>query len=130
MRAAKMAIGPWGAEPAKEAVRRIKGRVRQEPTVFNKEYVTGELGQHRAFLDRALPRFQADARLVGLAAGGSFITGELDAYSDLDLVVVSLPEASHDVLRERFDRRRIRRMQSAGGRPARPRIWRPLKWVL
>ena len=58
---------------------------------------------HRAFLDRALPRFQADARLAGLAAGGSFITGELDEYSDLDLVVVSLPEASHDVLREGSD---------------------------
>src|SRR2546426_9064106 len=58
---------------------------------------------HRAFLDRALPRFQADARLVGLAAGGSFITGELDEYSDLDLVVVSFPEASHDVLREGSD---------------------------
>jgi len=55
---------------------------------------------HRAFLDRALPGFRADARLAGLAAGGSFITGELDEHSDLDLVVVSLPEASHDVLRE------------------------------
>src|SRR5437867_1981642 len=59
--------------------------------------------RHRAFLDRALPMFQADARLVGLAAGGSFITGELDEHSDLDLVVVSLPGASHDVLREGVD---------------------------
>src|SRR2546426_1795259 len=58
---------------------------------------------HRAFLDRALPMFQADARLAGLAAGGSFATGELDECSDLDLVVVSLPGASHDVLREGFD---------------------------
>ena len=58
---------------------------------------------HRAFLDRALPMFQADARLAGLAAGGSFTTGELDEYSDLDLVVVSLPGASHDVLREGLD---------------------------
>src|SRR5216683_4823304 len=58
---------------------------------------------HRAFLDRALPMFQADARLAGLAAGGSFITGELDEYSDLDLVVVSLPGASPDVLREGSD---------------------------
>jgi hypothetical protein len=55
---------------------------------------------HRAYLDRALPMFQADARLAGLAAGGSFITGELDEHSDLDLVVVSLPGAAHDVLRE------------------------------
>jgi hypothetical protein len=30
--------------------------------------------RHRAFLERALPMLQADARLDGLAAGGSFIT--------------------------------------------------------
>jgi predicted nucleotidyltransferase len=55
---------------------------------------------HHAFLDRALPRLRADARLAGVAAGGSFASGQLDEHSDLDLVVVSLPEASNDVLRE------------------------------
>ena len=55
---------------------------------------------HRAFLERAIPKFRADARLAGLAAGGSFRSRMLDEHSDLDLVVVSLPEVSRDVLRE------------------------------
>lgn len=55
---------------------------------------------HRAFLERVIPKFRADARLAGLAAGGSFVRGGLDEHSDLDLVVVSIPEASKDVLRE------------------------------
>jgi len=59
--------------------------------------------RHRAFLERALPMLQADARLDGVAAGGSFITGEVDEHSDLDLVVVSLPEAANDVLRKGSD---------------------------
>ena len=55
---------------------------------------------HRAFLERALPVFQADVRLAGVAAGGSYITGEMDDHSDLDLVVVSPPETSREVLRD------------------------------
>jgi hypothetical protein len=53
---------------------------------------------HREFLERAIPKLRADDRLVGLAAGGSFITRSLDTYSDLDLVVVSRPEAAAEVL--------------------------------
>src|SRR6266545_1075573 len=48
---------------------------------------------------RLRPMFRADARLAGLAVGGSFITGGLEEHSGLDLVVVSLPGASNDVLR-------------------------------
>lgn len=42
----------------------------------------------QSFLDAALPRLQTDARLLGVAAGGSFISGQLDGYSDIDLVLV------------------------------------------
>lgn len=49
---------------------------------------------HRTFLERALPLLRADRRLTGLAAGGSFIPGALDEYSDLDLVVVTLPPSA------------------------------------
>lgn len=42
----------------------------------------------KLFLDHALPRLQADERLLGVAAGGSFISGHLDEYSDIDLVLV------------------------------------------
>src|SRR5438445_7263416 len=55
---------------------------------------------HRAFLEAAIPRLRADERLVGLAAGGSFISRTLDEHSDLDLVVVSRPEVSGEVLRD------------------------------
>ncbi len=55
---------------------------------------------HRAFLEAAVPKLRADARLVGLAAGGSFISRTLDEHSDLDLVVISRPELSSEVLRD------------------------------
>jgi len=55
---------------------------------------------HRAFLESAIPRLRADRRLVGLAAGGSLAADNLDDYSDLDLIVVSAPDVSPDVLRE------------------------------
>ena len=54
---------------------------------------------HRAFLEAAIPRLR-DERLVGLAAGGSVISRTLDEHSDLDLVVVSRPEVSGEVLRD------------------------------
>ncbi len=53
---------------------------------------------HRAFLERALAVLRADTRLVGVAAGGSFIRGVLDEHSDLDLVVVSRAETAAGVL--------------------------------
>ena len=54
--------------------------------------------RHRTFLERALPLLQADVRLAGVAAGGSFISGEMDEHSDLDLVVVSPPATAREVL--------------------------------
>ncbi len=56
---------------------------------------------HAAFLRTALPRLQADERLVAVAAGGSFLTGGMDEYSDLDLVVVVEPTAAPQVIQER-----------------------------
>ena len=55
---------------------------------------------HRAFLERALPTLRADARLAGVAAGGSFIGGRLDEQSDLDLVVVAGADRAPAVLRD------------------------------
>jgi hypothetical protein len=54
---------------------------------------------HREFLQSAIPKLRADARLVGLAAGGSFIARRLDEFSDLDLIVVAAPDAAQEVLR-------------------------------
>jgi len=55
---------------------------------------------HRAFLDRAISKLRADDRLIGLAAGGSFISRNLDEYSDLDLVVISRNDVAPNVLRD------------------------------
>ena len=58
---------------------------------------------HAEFLARALPILERDARFVGVAAGGSYITGELDEFSDLDLVLVVAPDATVAVSAVRLD---------------------------
>lgn len=56
---------------------------------------------HAAFLAQALPRFANDARIVGVAAGGSYITDTMDEHSDLDLVVAIEPAQVEAVMRDR-----------------------------
>ncbi|SOD79890.1 aminoglycoside 6-adenylyltransferase [Spirosoma fluviale] len=46
------------------------------------------LSPFQSFIDVAINVCQQDPEAVGLAAGGSWASGELDAYSDLDLVLV------------------------------------------
>ena len=50
-------------------------------------------GPHRKFLHSAVERLQRDERLLGVAAGGSFLTNSMDEFSDLDLVIAT--EAAH-----------------------------------
>jgi hypothetical protein len=54
--------------------------------------------RHREFLARALSILQADARLEGVAAAGSFVTGGMDEHSDVDLVVVRADDHAKDVV--------------------------------
>jgi hypothetical protein len=42
---------------------------------------------HRAFLERALATLASDARIVGVAIGGSYLADAMDEFSDLDLVI-------------------------------------------
>ena len=42
---------------------------------------------HKKFLETALSSLKHDPRILGVAAGGSYLLDELDAYSDLDLVI-------------------------------------------
>ncbi|MFZ5817781.1 MAG: oxalate:formate antiporter [Bacillota bacterium] len=44
---------------------------------------------HQRFLERALPVLQGDLRICGVAVGGSLITGQMDPFSDLDLIIVT-----------------------------------------
>ena len=57
--------------------------------------------RHRAFLERALAAVPGVDGVVGLAAGGSFILGEIDEFSDLDLVLAVEPEAWPAILDRR-----------------------------
>jgi predicted nucleotidyltransferase len=56
---------------------------------------------HDAFLKQATARLRQDLRIVGVAAGGSYATGDMDEYSDLDLVVAVEPSAYQQVLADR-----------------------------
>ncbi len=56
---------------------------------------------HAAFLEAAVPRLAADVRLIGVAAGGSYLTGTLDEFSDLDLVIAVAVDSYESVLAER-----------------------------
>ncbi len=54
----------------------------------------------RGFLDRTVEVARSDERLLGLLAGGSAVTGTMDEYSDLDLVLVGRPGDRDELLRE------------------------------
>ncbi|MCE9578659.1 MAG: oxalate:formate antiporter [Deltaproteobacteria bacterium] len=56
---------------------------------------------HASFLAAALAQLQADPRLVGVAGAGSLVTGGMDAYSDLDLIIAVEPAAVAAVMAER-----------------------------
>ena len=55
------------------------------------------------FLHSAIARLRADDRLVGVAAGGSFLRGPMDEYSDLDLVIAVEPACVDAVMADRHD---------------------------
>lgn len=56
---------------------------------------------HAAFLNCALPILKADLRIVGVAAAGSFASGGMDEFSDIDLVIAVEPDAMTAVIVER-----------------------------
>lgn len=57
--------------------------------------------EYAAFLERALQVLHGDERIVGVAIGGSYVTGRLDEFSDLDLVLAVDPSQVDDVMSER-----------------------------
>ena len=56
---------------------------------------------HRVFLENAVRCLKADERLLGVAVAGSWTTGEMDRFSDLDLVIAVVDEAFDAVMHER-----------------------------
>lgn len=58
---------------------------------------------HRRFIESALEVLCGDARILGVCAAGSFLSGDMDEFSDVDLVVVTEPQQQDVVMRERLD---------------------------
>lgn len=48
---------------------------------------------HASFLIHAMKILEADARVIGFALGGSYISKQMDEYSDLDFVIVVSDES-------------------------------------
>lgn len=55
----------------------------------------------RLFLEQIIAKLKEDDRLLGVAIGGSYLSGEMDEYSDLDLVIVIDDFYYEQVLQER-----------------------------
>jgi predicted nucleotidyltransferase len=56
---------------------------------------------HRQFLRTLVELLSADTRIVGVAAGGSYLTNSMDAFSDIDLVIAIEPREYLGVMAER-----------------------------
>lgn len=50
----------------------------------------------KEFADKAIAVIKKDAAVIGLAVGGSWITNEMDEYSDLDLILIAKNKISGD----------------------------------
>jgi Streptomycin adenylyltransferase len=58
---------------------------------------------HQAFINRFVAACQADARVVAAFLGGSYAQGTADAYSDLDLCLITTDAAYEDFFARRED---------------------------
>jgi predicted nucleotidyltransferase len=58
---------------------------------------------HQHFIERAVNILRQDEQIAGVALGGSYITGNMDEFSDLNLVIAVNPEATAQVMRERIN---------------------------
>lgn len=58
---------------------------------------------HEQFIRNTIDSLSKDKRIVGILVGGSFITGEMDEFSDIDFVIVSTNDSYDEIMVERFD---------------------------
>ena len=59
--------------------------------------------EHQNFITKAVDILKQDVRIAGIAFGGSYITGSMDEFSDLDFVVAVYPEYTAEVMSERIE---------------------------
>ncbi|MGP0586447.1 nucleotidyltransferase domain-containing protein [Paenibacillus timonensis] len=60
-----------------------------------------KLPLHNRFIQQAIEYVSQDQRLIGLLAGGSMMYGEMDEYSDLDLIVVYNSAFRSEIMEQR-----------------------------
>lgn len=51
---------------------------------------------HKNFVDNVIQKIKSDENVTGLALGGSWITNEIDEFSDLDLILVTKNKIAPD----------------------------------
>ena len=56
------------------------------------------LQKHQEFITKAVSVLQQDSRICGIALCGSFTTGTMDEYSDLDFMIAVEPESFEQIL--------------------------------
>jgi len=61
-----------------------------------------KLPLHDRFIEQAIEYVSQDQRLIGLLAGGSMMYGEMDEYSDLDLIIVYNYAFRSEVMEQRL----------------------------
>jgi len=52
--------------------------------------------KQKQFIDQVVERIKGDTNVIGLAVGGSFITNEIDEFSDVDLILVTVDKVGDD----------------------------------
>ncbi len=57
---------------------------------------------HSDFINKAIEILKDDSRILGIAAGGSYISGEMDEFSDIDLVIAVADSDFKAVMDDRF----------------------------
>jgi predicted nucleotidyltransferase len=57
--------------------------------------------RHKEFVDNASAILEQDSRIAGLALGGSWVSGQMDEYSDLDFVIVVSDDKEDEICRNR-----------------------------
>lgn len=56
---------------------------------------------HKKFISDLTENLKNDSRFIGLTIGGSYLTNEMDEYSDVDLILVVDPDSYDEVMGER-----------------------------
>ncbi|MDW8801495.1 oxalate:formate antiporter [Clostridium sp. A1-XYC3] len=56
---------------------------------------------HQDFIDKTIQLLKYDCRILGVAAGGSYITNSLDEFSDIDLIIAVESSCYEQIMKER-----------------------------